>query len=823
MRTTLILAGALLTLTTASADLSLAREGKPEATIVVVGEAPEALEAGQALQSFLGQMSGGAFALANEIPKAPSGGLVVVASVADVAAVGAVREVTALAAQVRDDGFALFCDGKSRLIIAARKPTALVFGAYEVLQRLGCRWFFPGELGEEIPSRPTISFPALSEVQNPDMIDRNMWYAYGGRPQWQIGAYRLWQKRNRMGGVGFSVGHNLARVVPPEQYGKTHPEYFPLWGTERHVPGEHEAWQPCTSNPEVIALAVAAADRHFTEHPEAASFSLSPNDGYGWCQCDACKAQDPPEQRNQRNQYKARRTLLFVNAVAREIARKHPGKVLAWYAYAGTVEPPTDVKAEPNVLTALAHYGYVGCNIHAMADPSCPNNMKFMGIMDGWNKVAQKMMIREYWVSLVGEEDGMARVCAGYSLADDLPLLVKRGFIGASAEAEPECGSAAINFYLAAKLMWNSRQPLEPILADYYSGMYGPAGPAMRAFFEGVVRKCRERGNRSPLLGDEDYGLLAAELDKIAPLAATDKQRRRIQMTRDFLKFTSLLHQYSLRPVKATRDEIEALVASVEQNQQFTLDTVMFRHNFMSRAKAAPIKEPEKLLVGKVRLALPDAKVGEKALAVSPVIRSQQVAALVVLPGEKLSAEVQLRRLGRYTNPVAYVVLDEAGKTVAQGEANLEESGKVDLPDAAPGVYTLIAVSGSNAARILSPLKGMAAAGREFSFLGGQPALYFSVPAGMAEFTLRLETDAPGETGKLQVFAPDGTVAGEGDTIQTGQTAVTVKVAPGMDGKVWSLKVGAAATGACEDLRVFLDPKLPPFLSTDPGRVLVGL
>ena len=124
MRTTLILAGALLTLTTASADLSLAREGKPEATIVVVGEAPEALEAGQALQSFLGQMSGGAFALANEIPKAPSGGLVVVASVADVAAVGAVREVTALAAQVRDDGFALFCDGKSRLIIAARKPTA---------------------------------------------------------------------------------------------------------------------------------------------------------------------------------------------------------------------------------------------------------------------------------------------------------------------------------------------------------------------------------------------------------------------------------------------------------------------------------------------------------------------------------------------------------------------------------------------------------------------------------------------------------------------------------------------------------------------------
>jgi len=818
MRTTLLLIATLLT-TAAFADLTLVRDGRPEAVILAPGDAPEVAAAAEALQSTLAQMSGAQLRLHSGLPRSRTERVIVVALAPALGSVYASPEARALAAEIKHDGFALYCDGQENLVITAHEPAALIFGAYEVLQRLGCRWFFPGELGEEIPEQKTVALPAMSEVQNPDMVDRNMWYAYGGRPAWQKDGYALWRKRNKMGGAAFSAGHNLARIVPPKVFGPTHPEYFPLWGSERHVPGDEESWQPCTSNPEVIALAVAAADKHFTENPQALSFSLSPNDGYGWCQCEACKAQDPPEQRDQRNQYKGRRTLLFVNAVAREIAKKHPGKLLAWYAYAGTVEPPTDVKAEPNVLTALAHYGYVGCNIHAMADPTCANNQKFMAIMDGWSKVADKLMIREYWVSLVGEEDAMARVCAGYSLAEDLPLLVKRGFIGASAEAEPECGSAAINFYLAAKMMWNSRQPLEPILADYYAGMYGPAAAAMRAFFEGIVKQCRERG---PHFADADYPRMAAELEKIAPLAATDKQRARIQMTQDFLKFTTLLQSYSLRPVKETREQIEALVAGVEAKQQFTLDTVMFKHQFLARAQAAPIKEPEKRLVGAVRLALPEAQVGEKALAAAPVLRTRQTVALLVPPGEKLTAEVQLRRLGRYTHPVAWLVMDAAGKTVAQGEANLETSGKLDLPDAAPGVYTLIAESGSNASRVVSPVRGMAFAGPEYAFLGGQPPLYFLVPEGLASFTIRLETDAPGETGKLQVLDPDGTVAGEGDTIQTGQVAVTVAVPEGMRGKVWSLKLGGAATGVCEDLRLFLDEKLPPLLSTEPGRALVG-
>lgn len=826
--------GLVGTAVSALADFTLVRDGQPQAAIVVGSAAPEVTEAAESLQTFLERMSTARLPVVAARTDAggraawePSAaaGAVVLCLTEDLPALAPPGPVPALAEAVRHDGFALFCDGATRLFVVAAQPVGLVYGAHDLLERLGCRWYFPGSLGEEIPVRATFALPALSSLQNPSMVDRNMWYAYGGRPDWQKEGYRRWQRRNKMGGLRFSAGHNLTRVVPPARYGNEHPEYFPLWGGKRHVPAPDEAhnWQPCTSNPEVVAVAVAAATKSFTENPAQASFSLSPNDGYGWCECEACRAQDPPEQRTARNQFKGRRMLLFVNAVARELARAFPDKYLAWYAYAGTVEPPTDVKAEANVLTLLAHYGYVGCNVHAMADRGCELNQKFLVVLDGWDRVADHLMIREYWSLLCGEEDAMARVCAGYSLAEDIPLLVRRGFIGASAESEPEYGSSAINFYLAAKLMWQADQPLEPILEDYYRGMYGAAAGPMREVFEGIVSRCRERSHRGHFFADDDYTEMAAALAAAAATAAlSDTQRGRIQMTRDFLTYTTLLHQYGLRPSKETRRQIEELVAGVEARQEFTLDTVMHRHTFAAAGRAAAIKDPAAHLVGRALLAVPGGTPAPAALKQSPVGRGRHVFALVVPPGGRLQADIELRRLGRYTNPVSWVVLDEAGKTVAAGEATLEENGTVDLPEAAPGTYTLVADAGSNALRVTSPLTGLALVAREaLPLLGSQPPLYFLVPAGTTSFTVRLESDAPGETGRLQVYDPEGQVVAEGDTVATGLAQLDVRVAPNLAGKAWSVKAGPAGKGVCEDLRLTLSAPLPPFLAVAPERVLI--
>ncbi|MEN6401562.1 MAG: DUF4838 domain-containing protein [Armatimonadia bacterium] len=823
-----LLAALLITVLTAgvaAADLAVVQDGQARAQIVIASAAPEAVEAAEALQKYFRAMSGAELRLAptEQQPaqfKRPAGPAVIVAAPEYLNALK-LPAATALLAKIRDDGFMIWSDGSQTAVISAKKPTALVFAAYELLQKLGCRWFFPGELGEELPQLKTIRLSSLAEVQNPSMVDRNMWYAYGGRPDWQKNGYLLWRKQNRMGGLGFSAGHNLARIVPPSLHA-THPEFFPLQGGKRVNPTESNNWQPCTSNPEVIALAVAAADKYFQETPDASSFSLSPNDGYGWCECDNCKAQDPAEQRQQRNQYKGRRTLLFVNAVARRIAPKHPGKYLAWYAYAGTVEPPTDVRAEPNVLTSLAHYGYCGCNVHPMADPNCPLNVKFMDIMQGWSRQADRLMVREYWSQLCPEEDAMGRIATAYALAEDIPLLVKRGFIGASAESEPECGSSALNFYLAAKFMWNSEQPLEPILADYYQGMYGPAAKPMRDFFEGIVGKCRERNHRGNFFTDEEYPAMAAELEQIAPLAATDKQRGRIKMTQDFVKYTTLLHQYNLKPTKALREEIDAFVAEVERQQLFTMDTVMHKATFSKRSSAAAIKEAEKLAVKPTRLAVPEAQLLPKLAQAAPTARGKHVFALLVAPGEGLEATVAVRRLGRYTVPTAWALVGPDAKLLQQGEATIEEPTVIALPQAQPGTYTIVVDSGQNACRVTARNRGLSLVGQQFDLLGGQPLQYVYVPAGTKSFSVRLETSAPGETGKLIVLDPTGAKVAEGDTTQSGLAELKITVPDGMDGKPWQVQIAPAPTGVMEDLKLSLGEGLAPFIAVEPARLLIS-
>ena len=328
----------------------------------------------------------------------------------------------------------------------------------------------------------------------------------------------------------------------------------------------------------------------------------------------------------------------------------------------------------------------------------------------------------------------MGRVCAGYSLAEDIPMLVQRGFIGASAESEPEYGSSAINFYLAAKLMWDSGQPLEPILADYYQGMYGPAAAPMRAFFEGIVATCRARGDRGSFFADEDYGEMATALDGIARTPGlSEKQRGRIAMTQDFLRFTTLLHEYRPAPPRGAARADQRLRRRRRAAPGVHAGLRHAPERLRPHGPGPHHRRSPAVLVGTLHLALPAATPAETALTLAPVVRTRQVIALLVQPGEALQADVQLRRLGRYIDPVGYVVLDADGNTVAQGEAKLEGDGHLDLPAADPGVYTLVAESGSNAASVVSPLRGTALCGHDIPFLGPQPGTLLPGAGGAGE------------------------------------------------------------------------------------------
>src|SRR5690606_20685083 len=149
-----------------------------------------------------------------------------------------------------------------------------LFGAYELLEQLGVRWFMPGELGTVVPRSKTVSLPVQQIVQAPSFTGR-----------WHMG-YRTtpWAKHMRMGGPYFPGAHGI-RGLTKEVFA-AHPEYFAL------VNGKRQLSQACVSNPHVVQMAVEEARKFFRANPTVPWLGFGPNDGAGFCQCENCRALD---------------------------------------------------------------------------------------------------------------------------------------------------------------------------------------------------------------------------------------------------------------------------------------------------------------------------------------------------------------------------------------------------------------------------------------------------------------------------------------------------------------------------------------------------
>ena len=68
------------------------------------------------------------------------------------------------------------------------------YAVYEFLERLGCRWYFPGEFGQVIPRMRTIEVPDMDVTAKPSYAVRNIWMS-----GWAEGTpdYEEWLIRNK--------------------------------------------------------------------------------------------------------------------------------------------------------------------------------------------------------------------------------------------------------------------------------------------------------------------------------------------------------------------------------------------------------------------------------------------------------------------------------------------------------------------------------------------------------------------------------------------------------------------------------------------------
>src|SRR5687768_13525936 len=165
-----------------AADVILVKDGQPNAAIVAANE-PHAAQAAGEIQKYVERMSGAKLPIVNE-PAANDSGLPVtiavghtqVAAKAGVTIPSGFKEVVGDPNVFEEEAYVLKTQGDT-VIVGGNSDgpyQGTIYAGYELLERLGCRWYFPGEWGEVVPEQKTVTLKEVDLNAKPDFALRYM-------------------------------------------------------------------------------------------------------------------------------------------------------------------------------------------------------------------------------------------------------------------------------------------------------------------------------------------------------------------------------------------------------------------------------------------------------------------------------------------------------------------------------------------------------------------------------------------------------------------------------------------------------------------------
>lgn len=349
------------------------------------------------------------------------------------------------------------------------------------LHRLGARYYLPGELGEVLPALKTIPLPRLDETVRPDFALRQFNFRFGVcGPDTARWVMRLGLR----GDERFMIAHGMDLMTGNDATFAAHPEWFALYGGKRDYTPGYSKNQLCYSDDglfrETVRFARAVLDRGDFE-----CVSIMPPDGYtAICQCEKCRGKDTPE--------RDERGLLsdyvwdFVNRVAREVAKTHPGKKVLNCAYGAYTLPPLRIaRLEPNVLVGIVggrrpmNKGRI-----EVKGSSSPADLRA-----GWARKTSNPILffenypftdRGWYMPAFAAQAlaGSVDATKGLSMGEDIWLSVRQDF--------DKIGIGFNHFlvYFTARAYWSGpRTDADAMLREYCRLFYGPAEAEMLAFF----------------------------------------------------------------------------------------------------------------------------------------------------------------------------------------------------------------------------------------------------------------------------------------------------------------------------------------------------
>ncbi|MCK5806301.1 MAG: DUF4838 domain-containing protein [Lentisphaeria bacterium] len=714
-----------------------------------------------------------------------------------------------------------------------------LWGVYELLEtEMGVRWIWPGKTGIVVPKTTRIAFSTQSRTISPWLLRRNLRPGLNLRGDMNNGFTReglktyaksqsVFLRRHRMGSpLPLRYGHAFNRFW--KRYGKEHPDWFQLIGDGKRGPSSaHARYSMCVSNPELHAEIVRLWKERSASQPDTfVNINCCENDIRGLCTCERCMSWDGPQPETIYPRFGPRvvtdRYAKFYLTVQQMAAKTDPKATVIAYAYVNYAPPPSpSIKLNQNI--------FIG-TVPDLFFPRHPEEQKWvLEQWDGWARTGARVFLRPNYF-LGGY--CMPQIFA-HQFAEEFRHEAANGMVFTDFDSlTGQWATQAPNLYVLTRLHTRPKKTADQLLDELYSA-FGPAKKLVKEYFDfwenhtmqnvdlmRGVNWTRYASKPYVLFPDALFAQAKGILSKAAE-AAKDDAPSAVRVG-----FLAIGLEHAALTASTARVIAEGAPPAARKAISNLLD---FRHAHegtgFANLQFCSFLESRSWQV-------PDGYGGEPLQTVSATVapldetltiptRGQHMFVTMGTLGTPIQARVKCGRIGTSNSPAKWTIFNPSDELVARGEVPIGESADIDVAAVANGPHTLVLSTGRSVGHVTLLSPNFILAGRRIRLIKKGCPLFFWVPKGIRTFTLTLEAPGPGETAKMSVFDPAGTLSNSVVGVNKYPKPLKIDVPDGQDGKAWSMQVTEGGPGVFEDYSLILDQTLPPYWAHAADRLLV--
>ncbi|HEU0226658.1 MAG TPA: DUF4838 domain-containing protein, partial [Arachidicoccus soli] len=473
---------------------------------------------------------------------------------------------------IKGEGFVINSDTKDIYIVGGSGQGTL-YGIYSFLEDfLGCHKFSNSKA--TFPQEANISIPTDLHInEDPDFVYREAYY-----PQSEDDQYLQWHRLQRLDDLWGLWGHSSFKIISPQKYFSTHPEYFGL------VNGKRQPLQLCVSNEDVFKLTVDFLRNAIKENPDALYWSISPQDGGGFCTCSQCEKMNEDDGGPQGS------WLQFVN----RIAEAFPNQKFVMLAYGPTAAPTLKTKPASNVYIMLSSIDALRQN-PLEKEPSASIFRKYL---EGWERLTHHIFIWDYTTQFTNY---IAPFPDYKNLAANLKYFKKMSVEGVFEQGSGDTYSdmAEYNSYLLAALLWDVNANVANITQTFMNGYYGKAGRYINAYVDALTNAVQQTSAKLDIYGNpvSDYKTylspqLINQYSSLLDSAEIAVDRDTLFLNRVYRTRLSLEYTVLQQSLFFGTDKYGYLIPNVNGNGYIVNPKWPIRVNrFVSECKSAGVKQ----------------------------------------------------------------------------------------------------------------------------------------------------------------------------------------------------------------------------------------